>query len=625
MRIISMINAKKKFGLFKNQKIITKLLMLHVLVIAIPIFFLSIYTFNQLQIANEEQLTQNLNYYIEGSVRDINSKMFSMIDLANLAIGKSGLQNYLIDEKELLASELMFFKSYYAENIEQLVYANPDIQSLRIFLENAEILEMWPVIYSKNRLKDNIWIEPTLAKDGGLFWDFFVEETLISELLYDDRRLRTQVVSLYREMKYGSVHLGFLEISMNVNQFFSDMYAENELNGEGFTLVRKNDGSIFSNPNNTFMVKNDIEIDSLSEYLYRNTLGDKGYFNLNISGENLLFSYKYIEALDITLYTAISMGLYNDKYIEQRNIFIGMGVLLIAVLSVLTYVVVAMLLKRINKVISVMREVQEGAMHVDIDIDGADEAAELALHMKKMLTRINELVALVLKKQEVTKDAEIKALQTQINAHFIYNTLETIKMMAEIENHIMISDAITSLGRLMRYSMSWSSASVNLYEEIDYVKNYVKLLNIRRENNIILSLNIQEPLYRYQILKMSVQPIIENAVRYGIEPCETDAVIKIKGFIKREKVIIEISDNGIGMDEEQLKRIQDNTDGKTDNATRRSGIGLRNINERIQLFYGKEYGIKIFSKKDCFTKVYMVLPANLNLDGGGMGDDFISR
>ena len=145
------------------------------------------------------------------------------------------------------------------------------------------------------------------------------------------------------------------------------------------------------------------------------------------------------------------------------------------------------------------------------------------------------------------KNSEIKALQNQINVHFIYNVLESIKMMAEIDEKYEISDAVTSLGKLLRYGMKFSSKNVTVEQEIEYIRNYLDLINLRFDFEIILAINIPQFIYKQEIPKMTLQPIVENAIYHGIEELAEDSSIYIKGYVEGEDILIEITDSGKGM------------------------------------------------------------------------------
>ena len=147
-----------------------------------------------------------------------------------------------------------------------------------------------------------------------------------------------------------------------------------------------------------------------------------------------------------------------------------------------------------------------------------------------MLDNIQVLMREKIQQEVLVKNTEIKALQNQINAHFIYNVLESIKMMAEIDEKYEISDAITALGELLRYNLKWVSSNVTIREEVAYIRNYIRLMNLRYDFAIILSVNIDDDIYSQSIPKMSLQPIVENAILHGIAELGEDATIYIKSM-----------------------------------------------------------------------------------------------
>ena len=226
-----------------------------------------------------------------------------------------------------------------------------------------------------------------------------------------------------------------------------------------------------------------------------------------------------------------------------------------------------------------------------------------------MLERIPKLMEDNLNRELLAKNSEIRALQNQINAHFIYNVLESIKMMAEIDEEYEISDAVTSLGKLLRYSMKWVSGNVKVEEELEYIKNYLALMNLRFDYRIILSLNIPPEILKQEIPKMSLQPIVENAIYHGIEEMAEDTTIYMKGIIQDKSCIIEITDAGKGMTEIEVANLQKKIAGEIETGGGAgNGIGLKNVQDRIHIAFGNQYGISIASKIDCYTKIMVKVP-----------------
>lgn len=293
----------------------------------------------------------------------------------------------------------------------------------------------------------------------------------------------------------------------------------------------------------------------------------------------------------------------------MRDIFIvAMAVLLVA-LAFLINRIVKGVLRKFYEIIASIREIQNGNLDVVIEDCGKDEMGELGVQINKMMERIRQLMEDNLRRELLAKDSEIRALQNQINAHFIYNVLESIKMMAEIEEKYEISDAITALGRLLRYSMKWVSGNVTVREEIEYIRNYLALINLRFDYEIFLSLNVSEEVMMQEIPKMSLQPIVENAIYHGIEQLAEDTTIYIKGSISGTDCAIEITDAGKGMTEEEVRKLYGRITGEISaGGGSGNGIGLKNVQDRIHMNFGEEYGIEIASRLGCYTKVIVRIP-----------------
>ena len=292
-----------------------------------------------------------------------------------------------------------------------------------------------------------------------------------------------------------------------------------------------------------------------------------------------------------------------------RNGFVAVMAGFLCVLAFFINQIVRRLLRQFYGILRSIRQVQKGDLNVVIEDCGKDEMGELGTQINTMLERIRQLMDDNLKREMLMKNSEIRALQNQINAHFIYNVLESIKMMAEIDEEYAISDAVTSLGKLLRYSMKWVSGNVLVEQELEYIKDYIALINLSFDYEIYLSLNLPEFLLKQEIPKMSLQPIVENAIYHGIEQMAEDTNIYIKGFVEGDDCIIQITDSGKGMTEEEVEKLRMKIAGELDsNGGSGNGIGLKNVQDRIHIAFGEDYGIEIASKLGCYTKVIVRIP-----------------
>jgi two-component system sensor histidine kinase YesM len=294
---------------------------------------------------------------------------------------------------------------------------------------------------------------------------------------------------------------------------------------------------------------------------------------------------------------------------KLQNVFWLGFFVVVLLLMLIIEITVKIILKQFYVTIKTVREVQKGDLEVRVPSCGNDEIGELGRQINEMLSRISRLLDDNIKREVLVKDSEIRALQNQINAHFIYNVLESVKMMAEVEEKYDISDAVTALGKLLRYSMKWVSKNVTVREEIDYIKNYLALINLRFDYEIYLSLNMPDIIFDQEIPKMSLQPIIENAIYHGIEGIAEDTSIYMKGMLYDGYCVIEITDSGKGMTDAEVAQLQKKINGEIETTgSSGNGIGLKNVQDRIKISFGEEYGIGLSSRLNCYTKVIIKIP-----------------
>lgn len=275
----------------------------------------------------------------------------------------------------------------------------------------------------------------------------------------------------------------------------------------------------------------------------------------------------------------------------------------IAVVIVLLVYTMAGPIKRLSRA---MGQVQKGDFTVRVSNKRKDEIGELTESFNYMLEEINTLIRQVYQEKIAQKNAEVQALQAQINPHFLYNTLDSVNWMLIDREEYDISDIILSLAGLMRYSIEDEHAFVPLEKEIGYVQCYLKIQKNRLEERLEYSLEVEENLAAVQVPKLILQPIVENAITHGIEPRNQKGNISITIKGVGDDMIISVEDNGIGMTLSQLSHIRDELpDIEKEGHT---GIGIRNVDRRIRLHYGDPYGIVIESIYGKGTIVSLRIP-----------------
>ncbi len=278
---------------------------------------------------------------------------------------------------------------------------------------------------------------------------------------------------------------------------------------------------------------------------------------------------------------------------------LGAGVFLSMAVAILSGSYVSKPLRNLEQA---MAKVEAGNLNITINEQGYAEIHSLSRAFRHMLERIRALMDQIVYEQETKRLHELNALQAQINPHFLYNTLDSIVWMEERGRSREAITMVTALARLFRISISKGMRTISVQEELEHVRNYLIIQNMRFQNKFAYTIMADEEVLPLKTLKLIVQPIVENAIQHGLEEYMVEkGSVSIQAYREGDMLVFKIEDNGAGMPAEQVETILTAPAGK-------SGIGVRNVHERIQLTFGKEYGITIFSVEDEGTQVYLRLP-----------------
>ena len=378
-------------------------------------------------------------------------------------------------------------------------------------------------------------------------------------LLNNDIAFNNQILSLYDSD-------GQLIAETNKNPLFNDLYQNTQL------ITTNTEPQI--------------------EYMYKDT--------------SYIVTYNYIQFCDWILINTIKKSdAFNLNTLYMMFFFINLIFFLI--MSAILYL---FLKNRIfNPIESLAKNMKSSNLEKNLDTeiiyDKDDEIGFLVNSYNKMKNRINYLININYKNALEHKELELQQLQNQINPHFIYNTLESIHMMAEINDDIETSTMAEYFGEIIRYSMNRRINTVTLKEELKIIDNYIYLQKIRFDQLFTIENMVSDELLSCEIIKMIIQPLIENAIYHGLSECSGNGKIIIQGSKVNNNLLLTISDNGIGIPEEKLQDLNDYINDKNHNF---NGIALRNINKRLKLNYGENYGLEIFSIEGNGTSMVLTLP-----------------
>jgi two-component system, sensor histidine kinase YesM len=620
---------------FGRRSMQSRLVAAYILILLIPSIIVSNYFFKQIRDTYiSDALNQN-SFLLEIEKMNMLNQIEAIEMAAQLAISDDGIKDYLRIKEDPEPAWLIDLAWGPFKDIQRIQTNNPNITHLRLYTNNSNVTEMWPIIFQEKRIASEPWFPKVKDLDGGELWVFNHSDPDILQRYAADVSEELPKVSLIRQVHSGS-YRGVIQVDMLLKHFAPKTFAGIVDDSSQMVIVDQ-EGRLFMDRSQSFMTSHEglrNEVENQFTYL-KQQAGDfeeTVHARFNLNGSWFLLIATPMERLHAHVLNVVSLeGALNNVSKAQGQI-IAANIVLIFLLSIITYYLNSIILKSLRRLTETMKRVRKGEVTATIAIQGGGEVGELAHHFNKLIRTINELIAQGVRKQAVTKEAELRTLHSQIDSHFLYNTLENIKMLAEIEGQRTISDALTSLGGMMRYNFKWSGEYVKLKDEIRHIRNYIDVMNIRFDDPIRLELNIPSEFMELEVLKMSLQPIVENAVKHAWpEFPDQEKRIKIDAIAWEEnRITINVTDNGIGMEPYRLGRLSeilrtaDNEELPSVDYGRggvqAGGIGLRNVHQRIRLFYGNEYGIEVKSEEGKFTQVTMTFPKVL-LTGGGSGHE----
>ncbi|KUP21736.1 histidine kinase [Paenibacillus sp. DMB5] len=457
------------------------------------------------------------------------------------------------------------------------------------------------------------------AKDGGVrldldqsykFWSRQARDSSGEALLFGTQAYTTNLQStryaytVVRKIVDGLWNpIGLIAVEANISNMETQV-AELDKVTRGKSLIVDQDGKVVYDSDQKLLT-----MDISQTMLFRNAQGAAGSFYDTVSGKQRLNIYSSSAKTNWKVIISIPVDELTRDVKLTRNATLLATLIIIVVALIISIVLSFALTKPLKQMIQLMKRVQNGELDVNFLVRRRDEIGLLGHQFNRMLARIRELIQDIYRIEEQKKEAELHALQSQINPHFIYNTLESIRMTAEINDDVEAADMISILGKLLRYSTGELTGQTTMKQELLYVRNYVELLNSRYPGRFVLQIDVPEELNEYNIIKLVFQPIIENAAYHGLDDSKEHMHISIKCEFTAHKLLFHIRDDGCGMDQQTLDKLREDLKRETPHKKSiNGGIGMKNVHQRVQLNYGAAYGIELFSKQGEGTDVILSLP-----------------
>lgn len=386
--------------------------------------------------------------------------------------------------------------------------------------------------------------------------------------------------------------IGILIFDVNINLFKGIIDPVNAVT-QGNTMIIDDKGGLMYAGDDTG--DQTAEKQTINRKLLLNKVDKQnGHFQMDLDGQSYLAVYTVSKLTGWTTLVSIPLARILSPVEKNRNMLIITTLIIIAFALFVATVISHALTKPLKSMVRLMKQVQHGNLDVWIHPKYNDEIGMLGSHFNRMIIRVKDLLQEVSLTEKRKQKADMRALQNQINPHFIYNTLESIRMLAESSDDSRVAELTYLLGVQMRYGIVRSEETVTIRHELDHVRNYFHLLQIRFPDKFRLNIDIPDDFQHLPVIKLVFQPIVENAVFHGLEHKEGLGTLSISAWKEDGHAVFCVEDDGVGMDEDTLHSLNDSlTHGA---AGEMFGIGLRNVNERIRLHYGSAFGLRVKSQ-----------------------------
>ncbi|OME95164.1 MULTISPECIES: cache domain-containing sensor histidine kinase [Paenibacillus] len=530
------------------------------------------------------QVNANIQTYITG-----------MKDISLAAMNNPNVREYLASADELQPAELAILKAKISEYFHSIRVSRKDIASINIFgagdtfISDRADAELNPYI----ALSEQPWYRQAKENKG----QTVISSSHVQPVIKGEYRW---VVSLSRELRgvNPSNGLGILLIDLNF-KVINDMLSKLDLGNRGYVFVIDRQGRIVYHPQQQLLYSN-LKTERLEQ-----VISDKqGGFVVKEGGASRIYSIK-----DTDFGWKIVGVFYENELVDNKKqmqlSFAIAGLLCLGVGVLFSVVISRNLTRPIKKLQEKMMEVEKGNFDIRVPVGHSREISGLARSFNVMVLKVKELMDQIVVEQEIKRKSELNALQAQINPHFLYNTLDSIIWMAESKKHDEVILMTSALARLFRASLSKGREMIPIATEVEHITNYLKIQQMRYQDKIRFALDIDRELYPYLTLKVLLQPLVENAIYHGIKNKEGPGTITITGKFQHNRIEFQVRDDGIGMDQSKVETLLTSKEGNPS----RNSVGIANVHQRIQLYFGAEYGLSYTSEPGSGTCVKVLIPA----------------
>ena len=539
---------------------------------------------------------ENSSEYTHTIIQQMNQNIDSYIDymenIAYLISSNEDVQDYLFDEK--IDNEGRY---RILNQLQTILDSRSDIRNVGIISKNGRMLinDGSKSVNQDLDLNTQEWYATALEKPNGpILTSSHVQHIISGE--------RPWVITLSRGIRDRSgsgEKEGVFFIDLNYSAI-SELCDQSTVGTKGYAFILDAKGNIVYHPQQQ-QLYNELQTENIS--LIMDT--DEDTVLTGTGNDGKLYSISRSVKTGWTVVDCTNVKELLSKSRQAQSVYVLTAIILVIVALLFSRFMARSITLPIQKLRDSMKKVQEGDFSVsDVVVDSKNEIGSLTKSFDVMTHRIHELMEQNVHEQEEKRKSELKALQSQINPHFLYNTLDSIIWMAEGKKNEEVVLMTASLARLLRQSISNEDEVVPIANEVEYARGYLTIQKMRYKDKLEFQIEVDSSILYIPLIKLVLQPIIENAIYHGLKYIESKGLLIVKGFMKDGNAVLQVIDDGVGMDEETLAHIYD----KHKVNYHSNGVGVYNVQKRLKLYYGEDYGITYTSELGKGTTATITIP-----------------
>jgi len=571
-----------------------KLLIVFLALVCLPLFMISYASSYYYMRSIKANTTSYATEITSKTLLKLDDYVTDLYNMSAMPLYNKDFLEWLADPNTTLDKEQGM--DLYIRNLNKI---KPDTVSVYVFDNYGTVkynIKTGGVRNNLNEVRDD-WAKIAIAADGNPA--LFSTQEVTTE---KDNYYAFSVIRELKQVNFDLAPIGFIVFDTNITAF-ERQFQDLDMVTQGKTILLDENGKVVYASDRSLLTH-----DLSGDESVRRATSTNGAVPIAIDGKKYIMTYAKSALTNWKLLVYIPMEEATRQATVTRTVTLLVSGVFVLLALIIAIAISYALTRPLSNIKRLMQEVQTGNLNVSFNQKYRDEVGLLGRHFNIMVTRVRDLLEEVKLTQSRKKESEYAALQSQINPHFIYNTLETIRMRAELNDDEEVADMTFTLGKLLRYGVNHEEQLVTVGRELEHLSNYIALQNMRFSGKYNLTVDIPERDRGLSCIKLMFQPIVENAIHHAFKNRLGMCSITIGVRHEGEDVVFLITDDGSGMDETKLKELRERIVSPRPLLQGGRGIGLRNVNERIKIQYGETYVLQVDSKEGEGTTVTVRLP-----------------